>query len=195
MAMVLGPDRCPASLAPSGASPRRRGGPGDADREPALGGHRKHTVGAMSQGPEQRRLARIASAYNVKAERLGRPGRIEAEDLARIALRDRECPYCGITLAENGGTFDHRMPLDRGGANAPSNIVRCCWECQRAKYTKTDAEFIVFRAQEFHCTVCGRTFQPRYADLARGYAKTCSRSCAAQSRWAAQDRGELPVPG
>lgn len=40
------------------------------------------------------------------------------------------------------------------------------------------------------CHCCGKPFSARQADRARGWAKTCSKSCAARLR----ERNGLPMP-
>lgn len=137
----------------------------------------------MGQTNQQRRLLRLADAMNRKAARLGTSGRITASDLAMVMLTYRVCPYCGIDLSD-GGTFDHRIAFDRGGSNTRDNLVRCCYDCQRRKFTKTPEEWLVFRDEWRTCASCGKRFKPRFADLQRGYAVTCSRSCSGKRRWA-----------
>jgi|WetSurMetagenome_2_1015567.scaffolds.fasta_scaffold03982_10 5-methylcytosine-specific restriction endonuclease McrA len=130
------------------------------------------------QSPEHRRLLRIAAYMNTKARRIGATGSVTSEDLARVTLNHPTCAYCGIDLEIGQGSFDHAIPLDRNGPNTFENLVRCCYSCQREKFTKTPDELETFRATEFSCVVCGISFRPRYADLKRGYGKTCSRRCS-----------------
>ena len=130
------------------------------------------------QSPEQRRLIRIAAYMNTKARRIGAAGSVGSEDLAKVVLLHPTCAYCGVALEIGQGTFDHAIPLDRGGPNVVENLVRCCYACQREKFTKTPEELESFRSTKFSCVVCGTSFRPRYADLRRGYGKTCSRRCS-----------------
>jgi 5-methylcytosine-specific restriction endonuclease McrA len=137
----------------------------------------------VTQSREQRRLIRLAHAINKKAERVGATGRITAEQLAAIILIHPACHYCDIGLERGHGTFDHVVPFDRGGANLPGNIVRCCLSCNREKYTKSPAELARFREHEFRCGNCNKSFRPRYADWINGNGRFCSRACSASSRW------------
>lgn len=134
----------------------------------------------MNQTSEQRRLIRIAGAMNVRARKVGAYGVISA---AELAVKPTKCMYCGIELEPGQGTFDHAVALSNGGANQSFNIVRCCISCNRTKFDKTPGEFESHKALVSTCTVCGHTFQPRWAEWQAGRARTCSRSCAAKSRW------------
>lgn len=128
-------------------------------------------------------LGRRAAAFNQKARRLGVRGVVTAEQLGVIAMRDHHCVYCGIGLDAAGGSYDHVVSFDKGGENSWTNIVRCCYQCQRDKFTKSPAELHEFRATRFVCDVCGNEFRPRYGDWKRGQGKVCSRRCAGKRRW------------
>lgn len=52
------------------------------------------------------------------------------------------CPYCGSFF--DGSlmkTWDHVLPLSRGGANRLDNKVICCHPCNRLKADSTPEEF------------------------------------------------------
>lgn len=55
--------------------------------------------------------------------------------LKRAAMRDcgRRCVYCARPLAADGATLDHVIPLARGGAHVPGNLVTACGRCNRLK--------------------------------------------------------------
>lgn len=139
----------------------------------------------MAQTTEQRRLVRIAAAYNSKARRLGVRGRVSAEELWAIELLHSGCIYCGITLEFGQGTFDHVRPLDQGGANISGNIVRCCVTCNRKKFVKTPEQLAEHELRVVMCARpgCGNTYQPRWAEWEAGRARLCSRRCSALMRW------------
>lgn len=137
----------------------------------------------MVQSKEQRRLIRLAASMNKKARRLGAPGLLTAEDLARISIKQKTCRYCAIRLEIGQGSFDHIIAFDRGGANAFHNVTRCCFDCQRSKFTKTEAEYAKHRSLTVTCHVCGTEFKPRWGEWINGRARVCSRRCAARSRW------------
>lgn len=130
----------------------------------------------------RRRLQRIAATFNGKARKLGRPGVITAEMLATMPGR---CFYCGAALAIMDGTWDHKVPFDKGGTNRISNVVRSCISCNRRKFTKSPEEFATYEELWVTCALpsCDKRWQPRYAEHNRGMARYCSRSHAAKSRW------------
>lgn len=138
----------------------------------------------MTQTVAQRRFVRLAGTMNAKARLLGVRGRVTAEDLGRIALRQPSCTYCKVGLAPTEGGFDHALPWDRGGTNEPANIVRSCLRCNRRKFTKTPEELAEFEKVMVTCRRpgCGNVFKPRYAEWKNGRATVCSLSCAAKLR-------------
>jgi len=142
----------------------------------------------MSQTPLQRRYNRLATAINRKAEALMAYGRVTSIDLAIIARDHRRCAYCGIELEPGQGTFDHVVPFNRGGRNESGNIVRCCYTCNRTKFTKTPDEHAEYMETVVECPICGREFRPRWSQLSAGNGRFCSRSCSARSRWVDADR-------
>lgn len=134
----------------------------------------------MTQTPAERRFVRLAGSMNTKAVKLGRPSTITARDLAAAFLAaEWKCPYCGVGIDPMHCSFDHRMPFDAGGLNTPENVVACCLSCQRSKGRKTPEQYEQAMALgPTPCDVCGKPFQPRWADWVRGYGRTCSRTCA-----------------
>lgn len=130
----------------------------------------------------RRRLQRIAASFNARARAHGAPGVVTAE---MLAVMPGACHYCSIALSIMDGTWDHKVPFDRGGSNQLNNIVRCCIDCNRSKFDKTPAEFVTHETLKVTCALpgCGKQWQPRYAEFHRGMARYCSRSHAAKSRW------------
>lgn len=49
------------------------------------------------------------------------------------------CIYCGSKVAK---TFDHFVPLIRGGTNEIANLVPCCKGCNSKKGTKSPEQFL-----------------------------------------------------
>lgn len=137
----------------------------------------------MPQTPEFRRLVRLASGYNKRATDFGLRGRISATELWALENETWHCHYCGIELDFGQGSFDHIVPLDRGGQNTYLNLARCCFTCQRKKFTKTPSEYANHQRLTVTCAVCGKVFKPRWAEYNRGDARVCSRSCAGRRRW------------
>ena len=137
----------------------------------------------MTQTAAYRRCVRTAGAMNAKAIRLGVFGTVTPLELFHVV--NRNCEYCGIWLREDQGTWDHRIPFAKGGLNLFSNIARCCITCNRQKYTKSPDELSWYQGMDTRCIVCGRRYKPRYSEWMAGRGRTCSRSCAARSRWIA----------
>lgn len=141
----------------------------------------------VTQTAEQRRLVRLAAAYNAKARRLGVRGQVTAEELYWLEsqLWGAQCLYCDIQLEMGQGTFDHFVALDRGGSNTIDNIVRCCLTCNREKFTKTPEQLAEHRSRVVTCARpgCGKQYRPRWAEWEAGRARVCSRRCAALLRW------------
>lgn len=60
----------------------------------------------------------------------------------RSRLTGREvCYYCGIKLTRVIATYDHVIPLSRGGVDDYSNMVWCCKKCNHSKGDRTPAEW------------------------------------------------------
>jgi hypothetical protein len=116
---------------------------------------------------------------------MGVHGNIKAEDLWLIEVSEQQCAYCDVGLEESQGTFDHVVPLDRGGRNNSFNIVRCCVRCNRRKFTKTVEQLAVHEMRLVTCARpgCGNQYQPRWAEYEAGRARLCSRRCSALLRW------------
>jgi 5-methylcytosine-specific restriction endonuclease McrA len=58
-----------------------------------------------------------------------------------VFLRDgHRCQYCGESLPAPELTFDHVVPVARGGHKGWDNIVTCCVPCNRLKGDRTPEE-------------------------------------------------------
>lgn len=79
---------------------------------------------------------RAANNANQSARLAGAPGRITAADVRAVWAVGR-CHYCG----GDGIGLDHVMPLSRGGANEPANLVQCCGDCNSRKGARTPGEW------------------------------------------------------
>lgn len=83
--------------------------------------------------------------YNARrrARKLGAKGRHTTKQwLARVAVFLWCCRYCGMKLTTKTLTQDHQVPLSRGGANWPSNLVPACAHCNSNKRTRRLPELI-----------------------------------------------------
>ncbi len=60
---------------------------------------------------------------------------------SNIYSRDRHsCQYCGCKFSANQLTYDHVIPVARGGHKSWENIVTCCIRCNRKKGNRTPEE-------------------------------------------------------
>lgn len=75
----------------------------------------------------------FAMKVNQKAVKYGVPGRLDWRDLV-----PDDCAYCG-TACES---WDHVIPMSRGGANTLDNLVPCCWPCNQDKGNRTPEEWL-----------------------------------------------------
>lgn len=90
---------------------------------------------------------RRAHAMNTKASRRRVPGRVSRIDLIKLVLKyNNRCYYCTVdmyigsmedAIAKNKKdillTFDHKIPVSRGGLNVIENIVPSCYLCNYLK--------------------------------------------------------------
>jgi hypothetical protein len=51
------------------------------------------------------------------------------------------CWYCNCLLTEKTSSWDHVVPLSRGGSERPSNLVAACRRCNSSKGNKTIPEW------------------------------------------------------
>jgi 5-methylcytosine-specific restriction endonuclease McrA len=68
--------------------------------------------------------------------------------MRRAALRDcgQRCVYCATRLDHATATLDHVIPLARGGAHDPGNLVAACAPCNRLKGDLQPYEFFARHA-------------------------------------------------
>lgn len=68
--------------------------------------------------------------------------------MRKVALRDcgQRCVYCATRLDQNTATLDHVVPLARGGAHDPGNLVVACGPCNRLKGDLLPYEFFARHA-------------------------------------------------
>lgn len=134
---------------------------------------------------QKRRLQRIAATFNARARRHRVPGVVSWQMLLNLG---DTCYYLGERVAIDEGSYDHIVPFAEGGTNYITNIVRCCMNCQRRKFTKSPDEYAAHRALTVTCARpgCGNTYQPRWGEWINGRARYCSHSCAG---WARHKKG------
>jgi 5-methylcytosine-specific restriction endonuclease McrA len=79
---------------------------------------------------------------------------------ANIYTRDDyTCQYCRQSFSTNELTFDHVLPVSRGGSRNWSNIVTCCITCNRKKGSRTP--------EEAGMSLLRQPTQPKYSAIFR----------------------------
>lgn len=74
---------------------------------------------------------------------------IEPVDFKKIDERDKGlCYLCDKLCSKevdkfhpDKWTYDHRVPLSKGGAHSERNIRVCCWQCNNSKNTREEIDF------------------------------------------------------
>ncbi len=115
----------------------------------ARGGARNRTRGERpsKRGAVHARRADSAKSGTSARKRGSAPARpllmAMKRAMRKLALRDcgQRCVYCASPLDTHNATLDHVMPLARGGAHDPENIVAACGPCNRLKGELLPQEF------------------------------------------------------
>jgi 5-methylcytosine-specific restriction endonuclease McrA len=77
----------------------------------------------------------------VRHARLNRPFAHIPFSRSNVYARDgHRCQYCGQAFPSTELTFDHVLPVARGGNKEWGNIVTCCIPCNRRKGDRTPEE-------------------------------------------------------
>ncbi|SRR6266581_3160340 len=91
--------------------------------------------------PEKVRQQRKRGFQARRARMVGAAGKLTSSDLRAIyTMQSGRCFYCLTTLG-NHYHVDHKVPLCRGGSNAPTNICCACASCNLTKGKMTEVEF------------------------------------------------------
>jgi len=105
-------------------------------------------VGERGGRPSKRGAVRTRTVSARPAERAtsGRKAVVHVamkRALRKGALRDcsQRCVYCATHLDQRTATLDHVIPLARGGAHDPGNLVVACAPCNRLKSDLLPFEF------------------------------------------------------
>jgi 5-methylcytosine-specific restriction endonuclease McrA len=79
---------------------------------------------------------RRVQSHRRRARKLENDGTHTAADIqAQYKSQKGRCWYCGKKVGDKY-EVDHRVPLSRGGSNAPENLVIACQFCNRSKGAK-----------------------------------------------------------
>lgn len=68
-------------------------------------------------------------------------GRTISKELKQQIPSER-CYYCGCELDSNNRTYDHVIPVKKGGEDTTRNLVACCDSCNGIKKDYTLYELI-----------------------------------------------------
>jgi 5-methylcytosine-specific restriction endonuclease McrA len=100
------------------------------------------TQGAHGARPSRREAVKARGA-NASRKSHGAPHVAMKRVMRRAALRDcgQRCVYCATRLDQQTATLDHVVPLARGGAHDPGNLVVACGPCNRLKGDLLPFEF------------------------------------------------------
>lgn len=91
--------------------------------------------------PDKVRVLAVASAHGRRARKRQATGTHTAADIrAQYDSQRGKCWYCGKKVGDKYHV-DHRVPLSRGGSNAPENLVVSCPACNMSKRDKLPHEW------------------------------------------------------
>ena len=69
---------------------------------------------------------------------------IQSKELdAALRRLDSRCAYCKIDMTTKTVTWDHIIPISRGGTHSIGNLTACCLSCNSSKRDKTVMEWRV----------------------------------------------------
>jgi 5-methylcytosine-specific restriction endonuclease McrA len=72
----------------------------------------------------------------------GATGNVSAEDLRIITEECQwKCTYCKIPLTPKTATYDHVIPIARGGLHVKENLTLACHSCNSSKKDRTPEEW------------------------------------------------------
>lgn len=77
-----------------------------------------------------------------RARKIASGGSFTVADIElQLKTQKRLCWYCGVKLVGKDYHIDHRVPLSRGGSNAPENLCIACPTCNLSKNDKLPHEW------------------------------------------------------
>jgi 5-methylcytosine-specific restriction endonuclease McrA len=91
------------------------------------------------------KLATVKTAMNYRARKRGCFGNITIADLVNLINKQNGlCFYCGRRVKiyddnrhkDDSISFDHVIPMCKGGSNTPDNLVMSCLGCNRKRNHK-----------------------------------------------------------
>jgi len=95
--------------------------------------------------PAVARRINLSALLEIARELVRRRAPIEKSDRKHVERQSGgSCHYCGKDLPK-GFHIDHAIPVSRGGKNDLRNYRAACPECNSAKGTMTEDEFMAWR--------------------------------------------------
>lgn len=80
--------------------------------------------------------------HNRRARKLNAEGSYTAADIKLLLKSQKhQCWWCSVKLVGKDYHIDHRIPLSRGGSNAPENLCITCPSCNLSKNNKLPQEW------------------------------------------------------
>ncbi len=98
--------------------------------------HKERIVKTVSEALQVPSIIRyVRGAFQKHQNKPARFGR------RNVLARDNgECCYCRATLSRENFTYDHVLPVSKGGKTNWKNIVSCCKKCNKEKRDRTPEE-------------------------------------------------------
>ena len=86
--------------------------------------------------------------------------------LSCLYEQDFRCYYCNDLLYEDIKNnkcphIDHKIPVSKGGSNEKENLCLTCVFCNNSKYTKSEAEFVIY-IKPYKDKICSKKELSRY---------------------------------
>lgn len=99
----------------------------------------------VKNNPERAKAAKRILRANRRAQKLAKPGRISAGDIADIRrMQGDKCGACRVAL-HGKGHLDHIVALTKGGAHDRRNAQLLCQSCNSVKSARDPIEFMQSR--------------------------------------------------
>lgn len=100
-----------------------------------------------ANNPDRARAIKSRYKHKRRALRDASACRVNGRDLKReFARQGARCVYCGATFPTfAAASWDHVVPVSRGGSFGVGNLVPCCQSCNSSKNNKTVMEWRMWK--------------------------------------------------
>jgi 5-methylcytosine-specific restriction endonuclease McrA len=129
-------------------------------------------MGRGLSDPLQKRCRAALASLKRRAAADGRRLPFDLDALVKLARACPTCGYCKNCCPSNLLTFDHKLPVARGGRHDLDNHAVCCIPCNLRKGLLSAEEYVQLLAllQTFHPRAAGDV-RGRLAAGGRRYAR------------------------